>query len=86
MIGIILDEEVPGRGRIPLPFSLADLAEVTYRKENTNSLKFFLSKICKPATDNDSSTRSILMIDLKEKYEAFCFVNEYKEMVLSENK
>jgi hypothetical protein len=57
----------------PTPFSFPDLAVVRYRKENTNSLKFFLSKICKPATDNDSSTQSIFMIDLKEKYEAYSF-------------
>ena len=85
-IGDISDDAVPGRGRIPPPFSLPDLAVVTYRKEKTNSLKFFLQKIIVPSGDADSAAQHTRMLDLKEKYEAFCFINQYKEMIIRENK
>jgi hypothetical protein len=86
MIGIILDDEVPGKGMIPAPFSLPDLAVFKYQKSQTNSLRVFLDKVVKPVNDSDSSGSNVFLLNLKEKYEAYCFVNEYAEMVIRENK
>jgi hypothetical protein len=71
---------------IPAPFSLPDLAVFKYQKTQTNSLRVFLDKIVKPVTDADSAPGNVFLLNLKEKYEAYCFVNEFTEMVIRENK
>lgn len=50
-IGEIEDDEVPGRGRVPPPFSLPDLFVVRYQKSNMASLKEFLNIIIEPEED-----------------------------------
>lgn len=81
------DEEAPGKGQLPPPYSIPDLLLVDLRNSSTNSLQYYLKQVVKRVNINEEVPAQVMtLISLKEKYEAFCFLNGYTEMDLKDNR
>jgi hypothetical protein len=83
---MLTDDEVPGKGRLPPPFSVPDLFVTSYFRGTVNSLAHFLSIVSEKRADVQTSIMRTKMLDFKEKYEAYCFSNHYTERVIREHK
>ena len=70
---------------MPSPYALPDLFIMQMRKNNVNSLSYFLKLITYQINvSSDTPTQTIKLVDLKELYETFCFVNQYKEYYIKD--
>ena len=84
--GVDKSEEVYGKGLLPPPFAITDLLVVFIRKSRTNSLQAFIENISEKVDPEETPPEYLRLLDLKQKYEAFCFINRYSELCIRENK
>ena len=71
--------------RIPPPFSLAEILMEVYKK-STDSLRKFFRIIIVDDPEILLTNQIVKLTDIKEKYEAYCFVNDYKPLTISYQK
>ena len=72
---------------LPPPYAVPDIFIMQMRKSKVNSLSVFLKEIVEPVTENeDTPLQLIKLVNFKELYEGFCFVNGYKEYNLRDEK
>ena len=65
---------------LPPPFSIPELFVVRIQNANVSSLQKFLhTPIRVHDPDAEHTAQSIKLQELKEKYEAYCFINDYPE-------
>jgi hypothetical protein len=76
---------VEGKGQLPPAFAIPDLMVVRFIKGKVNSLAKFLNIVVVEEKDSQSTMIRTKMYDIKERYEAFCFINEYKEQIIRDN-
>ena len=80
------NKPIPGEGNFPPPFAVADILVSTYQKHNQGSLEEFLKVVVKEETEEQISVPFYRVRDIKERYESFCFANDYHEEVIRNKK
>ncbi|CAG9313576.1 unnamed protein product [Blepharisma stoltei] len=81
------DEPTPGEGLLPPPYAVPDLVIAQSRNSSLNSLESFLKNAVDMVLPNAEVPMQVIRLtEIKEKYEAFCFLNGYQEMSIKEHK
>lgn len=81
------EQPTPGEGLLPPPYAVPDLIIMQSRNTSLNSMQQFIKYGVDMITDTQEIPMQILRLsEIKEKYEAFCFLNGFKEMSIRENK
>ncbi|CAG9334001.1 unnamed protein product [Blepharisma stoltei] len=81
------EDQVPGEGCLLPPYAIPDILITQSSQSNADSLSLFLQKVVKEVPEGEEvPIQTLKLVDVKSKYEEFCFAKGYVEKNLKENK